>query len=92
MVRDAFRVCRTLDIRYLWINALCILQDSKQNWEEQSQDMSLIYEGASLTICVLASSSCMEKFPDERPAVEEYLYISPVASGPTETISLRRVQ
>lgn len=34
--REAVQVCRKLDIPYLWIDSLCIIQDSKSDWEFHS--------------------------------------------------------
>ena len=37
-------------VPYIWIDSLCILQDSDQDWREQASQMADIYEGAYLTI------------------------------------------
>ncbi|KIN08982.1 hypothetical protein OIDMADRAFT_110378, partial [Oidiodendron maius Zn] len=47
---DAIVVCRYLDIRFLWIDSLCIVQDSKSDWQTQSKRMGDIYSNAALTI------------------------------------------
>jgi hypothetical protein len=48
--QDAVRTCRELDIRYLWIDSLCIIQDDKDDWASESQQMCDIYRLAHLTI------------------------------------------
>ncbi|KAH7079927.1 heterokaryon incompatibility protein-domain-containing protein [Paraphoma chrysanthemicola] len=53
--RDAVYICRTLDIDFLWIDSLCIIQDSEQDWRVQAAQMADIYEGASITIAASAS-------------------------------------
>lgn len=62
--RDAVVVCRALDIRYIWIDSLCIIQGSagQADWEEQCYEMDRIYGNSWLTICALASNSCLEGF------------------------------
>jgi hypothetical protein len=45
--QDAATVCRAVDIPYLWIDSLCILQDSRSDWERESACMRNIYEGAT---------------------------------------------
>ena len=40
--QDAVVVIRWLDIRYLWIDALCIIQDSKADWDRESAQMASI--------------------------------------------------
>jgi hypothetical protein len=40
---DAVYVCKSTGIRYLWIDALCIIQDGTQDWMDQIPKMSSIY-------------------------------------------------
>ncbi|KAK1774799.1 heterokaryon incompatibility protein-domain-containing protein [Copromyces sp. CBS 386.78] len=47
---DAVWVTRELGIRYLWIDALCIIQDSLSDWEAEAHNMCSVYEGATLTL------------------------------------------
>ncbi|CZR56115.1 uncharacterized protein PAC_06003 [Phialocephala subalpina] len=49
-IRDAFEITRALNIRYIWIDALCIIQDSKPDWEVESSKMGSIYSQALVTI------------------------------------------
>jgi hypothetical protein len=58
--QDAITITRQLCIPYLWIDSLCIVQDSKEDWEQQSKKMGQIYRGSTLTLSALASagSSC----------------------------------
>lgn len=53
--RDAIQITRRLRLRYLWIDALCILQDSPDDWEKESSKMVLIYSNSFLTIAADAS-------------------------------------
>ncbi|KAJ5022811.1 heterokaryon incompatibility protein-domain-containing protein [Bipolaris maydis] len=55
--RDAIHVTRSLDIRYLWIDSLCIIQDSESDWATESSRMGQIYARAAFTIAATASSS-----------------------------------
>ena len=48
---DAFNLVRCLGVRYLWIDSLCIVQDSSRSWGLNSRVMDLIYGNAVLTIC-----------------------------------------
>ena len=48
--RDAIFVTRALGIRYIWIDSLCILQDSKKDWLSESAMMEDVYRNAVLTI------------------------------------------
>jgi hypothetical protein len=62
VLHDTIRVCRALEIQYIWIDALCILQGDKTDWEEQSSQMDKIFQHSYVTICAASSSSCMEGF------------------------------
>jgi hypothetical protein len=42
-IRDAIKICRGLEIQYLWVDALCIFQDEESDWLKQSSQMSHIY-------------------------------------------------
>ena len=48
---DAFNLVRCLGVRYIWIDSLCIVQDSSRSWGLNSRAMDLIYGNAMLTIC-----------------------------------------
>ncbi|KAG4428183.1 hypothetical protein IFR05_016332 [Cadophora sp. M221] len=53
--RDAVAVCRHLGLRYLWIDSLCIVQDSAQDWRDESSRMHSVYSNAMLNICGIAA-------------------------------------
>ncbi|KAI0554272.1 HET-domain-containing protein [Xylaria curta] len=53
--QDAIKVVRGLGIRYLWIDALCIIQDDAADWESESAKMADVYENAFLTISMDAA-------------------------------------
>ena len=55
--QDAFRICRRLCIPALWIDALCIVQDSKSDWEAEMARMGGIYASSTVTIAADASTS-----------------------------------
>lgn len=57
-IQDAIVATRRLGIRYLWIDALCILQDSREDWEFESAAMSDIYSHAFCTIAAAATNHC----------------------------------
>jgi hypothetical protein len=53
--RDAVLITRRLDHQYLWIDSLCIVQDSPEDWLAESARMGYIYKHASLTIAAEAA-------------------------------------
>ncbi|KAF2639686.1 HET-domain-containing protein [Massarina eburnea CBS 473.64] len=54
LFQDVILICRALKIRYLWIDSLCIVQDSKDDWELESAKMVDIYSQSHLTIAASA--------------------------------------
>lgn len=45
-----------MQCQYLWIDALCIIQDSKNDWLEESGAISSIYENAWLNLAATSSN------------------------------------
>jgi len=58
--RDAITICRRLGIFYLWIDSLCIIQDSKDDWKDQASKMTGIYENSFITIAATKSRNSSE--------------------------------
>jgi hypothetical protein len=48
--RDAIEITRRLGFQYLWIDAICIVQDDLADWNRQSAKMFNIYRDSVLTI------------------------------------------
>lgn len=65
VLRDAIRVTRALGISFLWIDALCILQDDISDWERQCAEMHTIYGSAHVTLCIANTRSCSEGFLEQ---------------------------
>jgi len=53
--RDAIKLCRHLKIPYLWIDALCIIQDDEDDWIRESSRMCDVYSSSTLTIAAARS-------------------------------------
>jgi hypothetical protein len=52
--RDAIELTRLLECRYLWIDSLCIIQDSKEDWLQESASMAEVYSQALLNLAAIA--------------------------------------
>ncbi|KAI1421908.1 heterokaryon incompatibility protein-domain-containing protein, partial [Xylaria sp. FL1777] len=66
VIKDAADICKALGIRYLWVDAVCIIQDDNLDWEQEALQMCDVYRNSSLTICTLLSSSCSQGFLEKR--------------------------
>jgi hypothetical protein len=51
--REAMDVTFNLDISYIWIDSLCIIQDSKTDWNYEAALMASIYRDAFCTIAAV---------------------------------------
>ncbi|KAI3529290.1 hypothetical protein CSPX01_15605 [Colletotrichum filicis] len=67
VIRDTIKVCRALGIFYLWVDALCIIQEDNVDWDRESQMVGQIYHSCYVTICPLSSQSCLEGYLGPRP-------------------------
>lgn len=56
--QDAIVICRRLGIEHLWIDSLCILQDSPSDWLSESARMGYVYSRATVTLVAEASPNC----------------------------------
>jgi len=54
--RDAVTITKAMGCRYLWVDALCILQDSSDDWDVESSRMHLVYRNALVTILAARAS------------------------------------
>ncbi|KAE8449464.1 hypothetical protein EG329_008072 [Mollisiaceae sp. DMI_Dod_QoI] len=54
--KDAIQITRKLGYQYIWIDSLCIIQDSREDWEAESKMMAMIYQNATASISADAST------------------------------------
>ncbi|KAF2104882.1 HET-domain-containing protein [Rhizodiscina lignyota] len=59
-VQDAILVTQNLGMRYLWVDALCIVQDDPDDWRRESQNMGRIFQNAVCTIAATSAQSSDE--------------------------------
>ncbi|PKK53545.1 hypothetical protein CI102_1557, partial [Trichoderma harzianum] len=51
--QDTIRIARALGVKYVWIDALCIIQDDVEDWEKESQVMAEIFRNSLVTLIPL---------------------------------------
>ena len=64
--REAIEVTRRLGVQYLWIDALCIVQDSMEDWEYESSRMAQIFQDSLLTLAAADAATPFEGLFRER--------------------------
>lgn len=71
--KHAIEVSKSLGFEYIWIDSLCIIQDSPLDWEEQSSLMAFIYSSADLVLAASSATSTADGFLKGRIAYRESL-------------------
>lgn len=70
-IHDAVMVTRQLGLRYLWIDALCIVQDNQDDINKELARMPDIYKGSNVTIVAASARASSTGFLETRnPKVE----------------------
>lgn len=54
---DAISITKRLGFSLLWIDSLCILQDSLEDWLREASTMGRVYAGAVCTIAATSSEA-----------------------------------
>ncbi|CAF3434326.1 unnamed protein product [Fusarium graminearum] len=55
--RDAVTATNCLGLEYIWIDALCIIQQDLEDWVSQSTTMAKVYTYSTITLAAAASSN-----------------------------------
>ncbi|KAF2018877.1 HET-domain-containing protein [Aaosphaeria arxii CBS 175.79] len=55
--QDALAVTRALGYQFMWIDSLCIIQDSMDDWNHEAPLMQNVYRGAVFNIAATASAN-----------------------------------
>ncbi|KAM5349512.1 hypothetical protein ACJ41O_006017 [Fusarium nematophilum] len=61
-IQDAIIATRKLGFKYLWVDALCIIQDDYADKDQELSRMSTIYKNATLTLAAGTAASASEGF------------------------------
>lgn len=88
LYKDAVVMTQNMGLRYLWIDSICIVQDSRQDFDREVANMASIYSNAIVTLSAAwAESTDVGLFP-ERPQYREESFS--ISSGRTPEIFLSR--
>ncbi|RMZ91160.1 hypothetical protein DV736_g1624, partial [Chaetothyriales sp. CBS 134916] len=89
-IQDAIFVTRKLGFRYLWVDALCIIQDCKDDKDREISRMASIYKNASITIAASSSENATDGFLSKkmRPYLPLDSFHIPVPNGEKGTVYL----
>lgn len=62
--KEAIRITRALGFSYIWIDSLCIIQDSRSDWEKEAARMATVYGNSACTLAFVYPPQ--ESFPKHR--------------------------
>ncbi|TEY73211.1 hypothetical protein BOTCAL_0081g00010 [Botryotinia calthae] len=54
--QDAIRISRALGIEYIWIDSLCIIQDSSSDWQAEAVLMQSVYSSSEINIAATGAA------------------------------------
>jgi hypothetical protein len=60
--KDAVLIAKRLNIPYLWVDTMCIVQNDRVDWEIESSKMAEVYRNAAFVIAASSSSNLHESF------------------------------
>ena len=84
LYRDAVILTRKLDIQYLWIDAPCIIRDSKAHWTKESARMSDIFANSLLIIASQSTHDVHEGF-GRKPIADVPSWTTGILSNHSDT-------
>jgi Heterokaryon incompatibility protein (HET) len=58
---DFIGIARRMQVRYVWIDSLCIIQDSREDWEKEAAQMASVYSNSYCTIAASSSADGNER-------------------------------
>jgi hypothetical protein len=67
--RDAVILAKALEIRYVWIDALCIVQDDPDELQNEISNMGYIYQNAVLNVGALQAAELETTAEQESPGL-----------------------
>jgi hypothetical protein len=80
--QDAISVTRRLGYRYLWIDSLCIIQGSAEDWEREARTMKDVYSNAACVIAAISTWDSNESFfVDQNPLAASPCLVGVAGSG-----------
>jgi hypothetical protein len=65
-LKDAIEIAKNLEISYIWIDSLCIIQDDEQDKSKELRSMGDIYKNATLTIVAASAWNANQGFLQPR--------------------------
>lgn len=90
-IQDAVTATRRLGLRYLWVDALCIIQDDEADKRVEISRMRDIYKDSYVTLVIESADSALKGFLHHRPVSSYPCYRLPYIDdrGARGTLQIR---
>ncbi|KAF2458536.1 heterokaryon incompatibility protein-domain-containing protein [Lineolata rhizophorae] len=82
--QDALTIVRKFGLEYLWIDSLCIIQDSDEDWAKEAAKMCDVYSNALFVISADAAENSYEGFLVGSRDASKTFYCSAPDSSPDD--------
>ena len=88
-ILDAIEVTKNLGFEYLWVDALCIMQDcaeaaARHDMDQELATMDQVYKNATMTIVAACAPSATDGFLKDRPGSRQGHFDIPCRLGPDQ--------
>lgn len=83
---DAFEIASRLAIDYIWIDSLCIIQDDKNDWENEAELMQLVYSSSYINIAASSATDVYQGCFLKPPTFSAGFLTKVVVDGTQETL------
>ncbi|KAI0446269.1 heterokaryon incompatibility protein-domain-containing protein [Xylaria telfairii] len=72
---DAVHIAQSLNITYIWIDSLCIMQDSREDWRRESSMMGLVYQNGLFNIEAVSAPNCSHSLFTARDPLQLFPHV-----------------
>lgn len=79
--KEAMELTRRLGYRYIWIDSLCIIQDSDTDWHREALTMSSVYGNSLCNVAALGIDGMDTCFSKRNPLEEFPCNVTPLKEG-----------
>ncbi|XPS92120.1 hypothetical protein M3J09_001526 [Ascochyta lentis] len=90
LYQDAIMLTRAIKQKYIWIDSLCIVQDSRDDWASECGRMSDVYSNSCLTISAMSYENNLRGFQNVRSEdVPPHHLLCPLPAHPGSYVYIR---
>ncbi|KAI0449909.1 heterokaryon incompatibility protein-domain-containing protein [Xylaria acuta] len=79
--QEAIEVARALQIRHLWVDSLCIIQDDREDWETEAAKMMNVYQGATITFSATSAKSSLDGLGITESLISPFRFLTDDSGG-----------